>query len=146
MHVPVRAGSKLKTAGGPDAVRSELVDTSAGEDPTLEGGPGLVGRGPGPAGAVVQALAAEFLVATPPLVGALTGDAHGLSGVGAGLTGLNALAQQRSTGGRQRSITAGREDLRVGELASTPAHLHTYIRRSSFLWTPTVNNVRGKYT
>jgi hypothetical protein len=126
-----------------DAVRSEFVDAPAGEDSALESGWGLVGRGPGSAGAVVQAVGPELLVAVPPLVGALPGDAHGFSGVGDRPTSLNALAQQQSTGGGQRSVTVGHEDLRVGELASTPAHLHPEV---FVLVDPyRVNNVRGKY-
>jgi hypothetical protein len=33
-------------------------------------------------------------------------------------------AQQQSTLRGERSVTVTQEDLRVGELASTPAHLH----------------------
>jgi hypothetical protein len=77
-------------------------------------------------------------------VGALAGDANGISGVGDRPTSLDALAQQKSTGRGQRSITVGHEDLRVGELASTPAHLHPEV---FVLVDPyRVNNVCGKYT
>jgi hypothetical protein len=37
--------------------------------------------------------------------------------------GLDPAAQQQSTLRGQRSVTVAHEDLRVGELASTPAHL-----------------------
>jgi hypothetical protein len=38
-------------------------------------------------------------------------------------SGFDPLAQQQSAGRRQRGVTVRHEDLRVGELASTPAHL-----------------------
>jgi len=37
--------------------------------------------------------------------------------------GLDSATQQQSTLRGQRSVTVTHEDLRVGELASTPAHL-----------------------
>jgi hypothetical protein len=126
-----------------DAMRPELVDAPAGEDAPLESLRGLPRRASWPAGTVTEPLGAQLLVATPPLVGALAGDAHGIGGVGDGPTGLDPLAQQQSTGGGQRSVTVGHEDLRVGELASTPAHLHPEV---FVLVDPyRVNNVRGKY-
>jgi hypothetical protein len=47
--------------------------------------------------------------------------------------GLDPSAEQESTLRRQRSVTVSHEDLRVGELASTPAHL---LRGSSALVDP----------
>jgi hypothetical protein len=39
------------------------------------------------------------------------------------ITGSDPPAQQRSPLARERSVTVTHRDLRVGELASTPAHL-----------------------
>ncbi len=43
--------------------------------------------------------------------------------MGDGRAGLDAPAEQQSALWGERGITATHEDLRVGELASTPAHL-----------------------
>jgi hypothetical protein len=40
-----------------------------------------------------------------------------------GMASLDTAAQQQSTLRGERSVTVAQEDLRVGELASTPAHL-----------------------
>ena len=71
----------------------------------------------------MQAVDAEFPVPVPPLGGALAGDGHRLGGVGDGRAGLDAPAEQQSTLWGERGVTVTHEDLRVGELASTPAHL-----------------------
>jgi hypothetical protein len=77
-------------------------------------------------------------------VGALAGDAHGSGHVGDRAASLDALAKQESTGGGERSVTVGHEDLRVGVLAWTPAHL---LPEVFVLVDPRgVNNVRGKYS
>jgi hypothetical protein len=61
-----------------------------------------------------------------------------------GAARLDAPAEQESTGRGQRSVTVGHEDLRVGVLASTPAHL---LPEVFVLVDPTgVNNVRGRNT
>jgi hypothetical protein len=43
--------------------------------------------------------------------------------VGYGCSGLDAPAEQQSTSHDERGVTVTHEDLRGGELASTPAHL-----------------------
>jgi hypothetical protein len=51
--------------------------------------------------------------------------------------------KRESTGRRQRGVTVGHEDLRVGELASTPAHLHPEV--FDLVDPYRVNNIREKY-
>jgi hypothetical protein len=64
--------------------------------------------------------------------------------MGHGTTGVDAPAQQQSTMRCQRSVTVTHEDLRVGELAWTPAHL---LRGSSALVDPyRVTNVYERNT
>jgi hypothetical protein len=64
--------------------------------------------------------------------------------MGDGASRGDALAEQESTGRGEWSVTVGHEDLRVGVLASTPAHL---LPEVFVLVDPTgVNNVRGKNT
>jgi hypothetical protein len=64
--------------------------------------------------------------------------------MGNGTTGFDAPAEQESTGWGQWSVTVRHEDLRVGVLASTPAHL---LPEVFVLVDPTgVNNVRGRNT
>src|SRR5947199_3486348 len=62
-------------------------------------------RPPGTARAVMQALDSEFEIAMPPLRGTAPRDAHGGGHVGDRLAGLDALAQQQSTGRGERSVT-----------------------------------------
>jgi hypothetical protein len=72
----------------------------------------------------MEAVDAELEVAVPPLRRAAAADAHGRGHVGDGGSRLDAAAHQQSTLRGQRGVTVTHEDLRVGELASTPAHLH----------------------
>jgi hypothetical protein len=64
--------------------------------------------------------------------------------MGDGAACLDAPAQQESTGRGERGVTVGHEDLRGGELASTPAHLLPEV--FSLVDPGRVNNVRGNYT
>ena len=71
----------------------------------------------------MQALDSEFEIAMPPLRGTAPRDAHGGGHVGDRLAGLDALAQQQSTGRGERSVTVSHEDLRCGVSLQTAAHL-----------------------
>jgi len=63
--------------------------------------------------------------------------------VGDRTTSLDALAEKESTGRGERGVTVSHEDLRDGELASTPAHL--VLEVLPLVDPRGVNNVRGKY-
>ena len=67
---------------------------------------------------------AELEVTMPPLGGTSAGDTHHRRDMGDGGAGLDSAAQQQSTLRGERGVTVTHEDLRFGELASTPAHLH----------------------
>ncbi len=119
---PVDRGRRQVQAGG-DAIRADLVPTSLPEDLRLRRRRCEHRRATRPAGAVIEAVHAQLQVPVPPLGGALAGDGHRLGGVGDRDAGLDPPAEQQSALGRQRGVTVTHEDLRVGELASTPAHL-----------------------
>jgi hypothetical protein len=105
------------------AVRADLLaaasTTDLGFDPFR--GPGRATSGP--AGTVMQPVDAELEVAVPPLRRATPRDGHGRRHMSDRRTSLDPTTQQQSTLRGQRGVTVTHEDLRVGELASTPAHL-----------------------
>ena len=72
----------------------------------------------------MEAVNAELEVAMPPLRRTPTGDPHRSGNMCNRGSRLDATAQQPSTLRGERGVTVTHEDLRFGELASTPAHLH----------------------
>lgn len=127
-----------------EAMRPDLVEASPADDTLLDRRRGAGRTATGSARTIDQAASAELLVAAPPLVGALAGDPHARSHMRDWLTSLDPPTQKQSTGRRQNGVTVTHEDLRVGELASTPAHLLPEV----FAMVdphPPVTNVHGNY-
>ena len=61
--------------------------------------------------------------------------------MGDGCATFNALAEQKSTSRNEGSVTVAHEDLRVGVLASTPAHVLPEV--FALVVSEGVTNVRG---
>jgi hypothetical protein len=92
----------------------------------------------------MQTIDPELEVAVPPLAGTTPRDPHRLSHMSDRTAGLDTTAQQQSTLRREWSVTVTHGDLRLGVLASTPAHL---LPEVSLVGDPyRVTNVRGKNT
>jgi hypothetical protein len=90
----------------------------------------------------MQTIDPEFEIPVPPLAGTPPRNPHRLSNMSNRTTGLDTTAQQQSPLRREWSVTVTHGDLRLGVLASTPAHLLPEVS----LWVDPyrVTNVRGK--
>jgi hypothetical protein len=123
-------------------IRPNLFRSTAaadlGLDPVSHPGRGTTGT----AGAVVQPVHAQFQVAVPPLRGTPPRDTHGPGHMSNRRPSLDPPTQQQSTLRREWSVTVTHGDLRLGVLASSPAHL---LPEVSLVVDPyRVTNVRGK--
>ena len=127
-----------------DPVRSDLVRPAVVNDPLLQAGWGPVRGSPRSARPVMETLDAQLEVAVPPFAGALPRNPHRFGDVSDRTAGLDPAAQQQSTLWREWSVTVTHGDLRLGVLASTPAHLLPEVS----LWVDPyrVTNLRGRNT
>lgn len=96
-------GGDLDDAG--QAGRSEATGPTQVDDPALHPGWRLMRTGMGPARAVPEPVGALSQIATPPFVGALTGDVHRLRRRGDRPTVSNPQAEPKPTFRGQGSIS-----------------------------------------